>query len=169
VKGSLPHLEPVLEKMEANSREMVNTMSDIVWTINPRNDAGEKLADRIEAYAKDMSAINEIGLEFTVDENIRNLKLPLEYRKNIYLIFKEAFTNALKYSKASVIRIDLSVKRGLLKIYIKDNGKGFVDSQAYNGNGLKNMRSRAEKIRADLAIRSNPGEGTEIILQSQVT
>jgi two-component sensor histidine kinase len=169
VKDNLPHLEPVLEKMEESSRNMVNTMSDIVWTINPGNDAGERLVDRIESYAKDMAGVNEVRLNFSANERIKNLLLPLELRKNIYLVFKEAFTNALKYSKATELRVLLEATNGVLHLMVKDDGKGFNISQEFSGNGLKNMRLRSDEIGATLTILSTPGEGTEVNLHCKIT
>ena len=64
--------------MGENSRDMVNSLSDIVWAINPDNDEGGKLLIRMENYAADMCAVKEIQLNFLAEEKIKTINLPLE-------------------------------------------------------------------------------------------
>jgi signal transduction histidine kinase len=160
VKETLPHLEPVLDKMGENSRDMVNSMSDIVWAINPNNDDGNKLIQRMESYARDLCSMKNILLQFNADESIGTMNLPLEYRKNIYLIFKESLNNALKYSGAKQIQITLSRQQGKFSMNIEDNGAGFDIKTANNGNGLINIVERAKEIKGQSLIDSAVGKGT---------
>lgn len=162
VKDSMPHLEPVLNKMGENSREMVAGMSDIVWAINPANDAGEKLIQRIENYATDMCAVKNIKLHFLANEKLKSLRLPLEQRKNVYLIFKEAINNAVKYSAAKNIFVAISQSDKELILMVKDDGCGFDDATVKKGNGLQNMQLRANEIKASLKISSAKDKGTLI-------
>lgn len=168
VKEQMPHLEPVLNKMGENSREMVTSMSDIVWAINPVNDDGDKLIKKMENYARDICAIQDIQLQFTADEKLNEMKFPLEHRKNIYLVFKEALNNALKYAGASQIAVSFSRNGKGLKLIIKDNGKGFDTIHVPGGNGLKNMKQRAAEINASLDIRSEQQKGTEVSLSCDI-
>jgi signal transduction histidine kinase/ligand-binding sensor domain-containing protein len=163
VKEKLPHLEPVLEKMGENSRDMVNSMSDIVWAINPNNDDGSKLAQRMETYARDLCSMKNILLRFHAGENMHLLNLPAEHRKNIYLIFKESLNNALKYAGASFIRVELVRQNGKLVMKIEDDGKGFDPAIATGGNGLTNIIERAKEINGQSTISSRQGTGTSII------
>ena len=126
IKEKLPHLEPVLNKMGENSREMVNSISDIVWAINPENDEGEKLVQRMESYARDICAVKNIQLRFEADEKIKSISLPLEHRKNIYLIFKEALNNALKYAAASTISIFIGNNGNKINLVIRMMEKGLM-------------------------------------------
>jgi two-component sensor histidine kinase len=165
VKENMPHLEPVLNKMGESSREMVTGMSDIVWAINPDNDNGEKLLKRMENYATDICAVKNIQLHFSANEKIKQLKLSLEKRKNIYLVFKEAVNNAVKYADAKNIYASISQPDKEVILIIKDDGKGFNEASVKKGNGLKNMQLRADEINAKLQIVSVSGEGTQITLQ----
>ena len=166
VKEKLPHLEPVLNKMGENSREMVNSMSDIVWAINPENDEGGKLVQRMESYARDICALKNVQLHFEADERIKSITLPLQHRKNIYLIFKEALNNALKYAAANVVGITIGISGNNLSLKIKDDGKGFDDATVKKGNGLKNLHSRAAEIGGTITITTAEGSGTTITLCS---
>ena len=162
VKEKLPHLEPILNKMGENSREMVTNMSDIVWAISPGNDDGEKLVQRIEKYARDICAVKNVKLQFEGDEKLNESKLPLAHRKNIYFIFKEALNNSLKYSDAENISISIFKNGNNLFLSIKDDGKGFNYDTIKQGNGLKNMKARANEIEAEVEISSEPGRGTKV-------
>ena len=162
VKEKLPHLEPILNKMGENSREMVTNMSDIVWAINPGNDDGEKLVQRMEKYARDLCAVKNVKLHFEGDEKLNESKLPLEHRKNIYLIFKEALNNSLKYAETENISVSIYKNGNNLFLSIKDDGKGFNYDTIKQGNGLKNMKARANEIEAVVEISSEPGRGTRV-------
>lgn len=164
LKENNPQLESVLNKMGENSRDMVNSMSDIVWAINPDNDDGGKLLQRIESYAADMCALKKIHLHFTADDKLKTVSFPLEHRKNIYLIFKETVNNAVKYSGAKNIFISLHLKAHELLLTIKDDGAGFDTNTVKKGNGLKNLELRAAEISGTLLVDSSPGKGTVISL-----
>lgn len=168
VKEKLPQLEPVLTRMGENSRDMVASMSDIVWAINPGNDDGEKLLQRMESYATDMCAVKRIQLHFTADEQLKKVCLKLEHRKNIYLVFKEAVNNAVKYSEAENIWVMVKLQGKQLHLSVKDDGKGFDEQTVIKGNGLKNLQLRAGEIKGTLTIDSEKGNGTQICLNCMV-
>jgi signal transduction histidine kinase/ligand-binding sensor domain-containing protein len=168
LKESNPNLERVLDKMGENSRDMVASMSDIVWAINPDNDVGEKLVKRMESYAADMCAVKNIKLHFSTDEKLNHLLLPPEHRKNIYLIFKEAINNAVKYANTDTVWVKLILQHKKLVMTITDAGVGFEETIVKKGNGLKNLYSRAAEINGSLHITSAAGEGTTITLHCPV-
>jgi signal transduction histidine kinase/ligand-binding sensor domain-containing protein len=167
VKTKLPHLEPVLDKMGENSRSMVSSMSDIVWAINPNNDEGEKLLERMENYGKDNCSVNNIRFIFHADKKVHTISLPPEIRKNVYLVFKEAINNSLKYAEATAITVNIQAGGKTLSMTIADNGKGFDEKNIRKGNGLQNMSHRAEEIGAQLTIHSGQ-EGTSIRLEHRL-
>jgi len=164
LKDKMPQLETVLDKMGANSRDMVTSMSDIVWAINPDNDEGEKLIKRMENYAGDICAIKNIRLQFKADDKLQTISLPLEHRKNIYLIFKEAVNNAAKYADAKNIWVQLTLSGKALNLLIKDDGKGFNQATVHKGNGLKNFEARAKEIKGNIILDSAEGKGTSVSL-----
>jgi signal transduction histidine kinase len=90
------------------------------------------------------------------------MKLSMDVRKNLYLIFKEAINNMVKYAGADRAFFSITGTKNHLAMLIRDNGKGFVPSVASEGNGLKNMKKRAEEIGAKLMIESGAGIGTSI-------
>lgn len=162
VKEKLPHLEHVVDKIGENSRDMVNNMSDIVWAINPGNDDGGKLLHRIENYARDLCSVKNILTSFQMDDTLNQVSLPLEYRKNIYLVFKEALNNALKYAQATHIAIELKKDGNRFSMCLTDDGTGFDIGAENAGNGLKNMVERAKEINGETIIVSAKGKGTAV-------
>jgi ligand-binding sensor domain-containing protein/two-component sensor histidine kinase len=167
IKNTLPHLEPVLNKMGENSRSMVSSMSDIIWAINPNNDDGEKLLERMENYGKDNCSVSNVRFSFCADKRINTLNLPPEQRKNIYLIYKESINNALKYAAATEIKVQLDAQEKVMSMLVMDNGIGFDEERIKKGNGLINMRLRAKEIDAQLNILSGE-HGTRILLATAI-
>jgi signal transduction histidine kinase len=153
---------PALETIGENSRKMLESMADIVWTINPENDNFEKIISRMRSFAYELLGAKQIDFEFTADEAVGRLKLPMEVRKNLYLIFKEAITNMVKYAGAKKAYFAINATKNNLTMLIRDNGKGFDVNHPVEGNGLKNMKKRAEEIGAKLLIESEAGLGTTI-------
>jgi signal transduction histidine kinase/ligand-binding sensor domain-containing protein len=156
--------QQVADKIGANSREMIGRMSDIVWSVDPRNDDTTSLLDRMKAHAGDLLATRGIALNYHTGRGVSERRLSTSSRRALFLIFKEALHNALKYAQCSTVEISLTSTRRTIKLSVTDNGKGFdpdnVDS--YNGNGLPSMRARAEGIGGKVEVRSRPGEGTTV-------
>jgi len=158
-----------LEKIKDNSAKMMESMSDIVWAINPVNDNLEQLLIRMKEFAAEMLEPARIQYYFETDGELEKSFLNPEQRKDVYLVYKEAVTNAVKYSAATEMTICLMYRQDSLLLQVIDNGKGFDASLEFSGNGLKNMQSRAAGIKAVLSIQSIPGTGTVISLKKNIT
>ncbi len=157
-----------LEMIGEASRKIVDSMSDIVWTINPENDSFENIILRMRSLAFNLLRAKNIEFIFKADESLNNIKLSMENRRNLFLIFKEAINNLIKYADASRVSIQL-LREGLsIKLIISDNGNGFETKQQSTGNGLNSMKRRAAEMKAMLQIESVIKEGTriELILES---
>jgi signal transduction histidine kinase/tetratricopeptide (TPR) repeat protein len=155
---------PMLETIGDSSRKMLDAMADIVWTINPENDQFEKIILRMRSFAYEVLGAKQIDFEFIADEEVAKLKLLMDVRKNLYLIFKEAINNMVKYSGADKALFSIKGEKNKLHMMIHDNGKGFDTSESTEGNGLKNMKKRASEIGAQIIILSLPGKGTTVQL-----
>ncbi len=161
-KGGAPDM--MAREIKDNSLLLMDKMDDIVWSINPRNDALENMMARIQRFASQLFEAKGIDYEIEIGNNIRRLRLPMEYRQNVYLIMKEAINNLVKYADADKVIIKAgSVDHDLL-VEINDNGKGFAFPDNNSGNGIANMKSRAALMKATLQIQSEPGKGTTVIL-----
>jgi len=159
---------PALETIGESSRKMLDAMTDIVWAINPENDKFEKIIMRMRTFAYESLGAKQIDYEFSVDEEVTKIKLSMQARKNLYLIFKELLNNLVKYSEADKAMISIKGKKYFLSMMVRDNGKGFIAAEEYKGNSLKNIKKRAREIGAELMIDSVPGNGTIIKLEFKV-
>lgn len=153
---------PMLENIGESSRKMLESMADIVWTINPENDNFEKIILRMRSFAYELLGAKKIDFEFNADDTVGKMKLPMDVRKNLYLIFKEALNNMVKYAAADRAFFSISGTKNNLTMLIRDNGKGFNVNQLSQGNGIRNMKRRAEEMGAKLIIESGEGIGTTI-------
>lgn len=153
-----------LDVIQQNAGEMVNRLNDIVWLINPGNDNLQQLLQRLEDYAIQMAAVKNIRVRSNINGHHSKSVLPAEIRRNIYLLFKEAINNAVKYSNAS--QFDLTIAEGAdgITIHFYDNGQGYRTDDIKPGNGLRNMKNRAREINAELEITGSPGNGTTVLL-----
>jgi signal transduction histidine kinase/ligand-binding sensor domain-containing protein len=157
-----------LGKISDNSERMMEAMDDIVWSIKPSNDSMQKITARMREFATNVLEAKEIELEFNVQEEVYDVKLDMEARRDFFLVFKEAVNNAAKYSKATVVNILIAMKNKKLQFVIKDNGGGFDVQSADSGNGMGNMRKRAEAMQGQLSIISDVGKGTTVTLKIPV-
>ena len=159
--------QQILEKMTTNSKETMDKMGDIVWMIKPGDQESGTLKQRIETFAYEMAGAKNIALVLQI-EDIQHLKLSMENKKHIYLIFKEAINNTVKYSGTEKIVVTTVLKHKKFFLDIKDFGKGFDVKQIQKGNGLDNMQNRASAIGGQLNIHSDIENGTTIQLQIPV-
>ncbi len=162
-------LQDTLEKISATSSEMISEMNDIVWAINPRNDNMETILQRMDSFARSLLVARDIQFHFDYDPSVKLLNLDMTKRKNFYLIYKEAINNALKYSEANNVWVEVRYHRDL-ELVVKDDGKGMdlkkpKASNSLSGNGLENMQRRATEMKGVCVISSRPGTGLSIRLR----
>ncbi|MDP1614978.1 MAG: triple tyrosine motif-containing protein, partial [Methylococcales bacterium] len=145
--------------------ETIDAMRDIIWFINPKNDAGEDIIFKM----KETAAKLLIGMEWTFNfsPGIRLDHFSLEVRRNIFLIYKEVLTNVVRHSEAKKCSVDLVKESNRLDIIIQDNGKGFDVQNVKMNYGLLSIRKRAGHIKAKLELTSEVGKGTRVVLKVQ--
>ena len=172
-EAALHHLQADLDRVRIRAigeraRQVMDAMSDIVWSVNPGNDSMPNVLERMEEFALEILESQGIALHFEATETVKTLKLPMEKRKDFYLLFKEAINNAAKYSCASDVWVSLKAENGRLSMEVRDNGRGFGHGQVNPGNGLWNMQHRAEKLGGKLLLESEERKGTRIWLELPV-
>ncbi|HZM90385.1 MAG TPA: two-component regulator propeller domain-containing protein [Blastocatellia bacterium] len=153
-----------LSMIAGASRELVDSMSDIVWAINPQKDHLNDLAQRMRRFASDLLTARNIAFEFVEPDEEDDVPLGANIRREVFLIFKESVNNLVRHSGCTDVRIDFDIANGVLKLRVRDDGKGFDISQNGDGHGLASMRQRAEDMGGQLEIISKSGEGTTIQL-----
>ncbi|MCD6050610.1 MAG: two component regulator propeller/histidine kinase domain protein [Verrucomicrobia bacterium] len=159
-------MDKVSSRIEEATREVVHTLDEIVWAVNPKNDTLDRLAAFIAQYAEDYFEITPIHCRLDLPTNLPAVPLSAEMRHSLFLVVKESLNNIVKHSEASEVKITLVYKKPKLEILIADNGKGFSLEEADpTRNGLMNMKKRIEDGGGKLDLSSEKGKGTRIRLQ----
>jgi signal transduction histidine kinase len=167
--NNAPKSNEYLDKAGEDIQRISESLSDIVWNINPKYDDLGKLLIRMKRYAADMMDGKQIDYEMNFDDAAGEVSFSMEQRRHLYLIFKEGVNNLVKYSNATKAIIKLEVVNKHFLLTITDNGNGFDTGLASSGNGLSNMKKRAMDLKANLAIESTPGSGTSLKLDMPIT
>lgn len=156
----------MLQRMKDNSKRAMESMNDIVWSVNSGHDSMEDLLDRMRAYAEPLCEAADITVEFDVDAGPLTRKLEMEQRKNLYLIFKEAVSNAVRHSNCTRITVSLLLVNGSIELVVGDDGIGLPAEAAggisLGGNGLGNMARRATEIGGSVKVVANGSKGTRV-------
>jgi len=159
-------LEPehIFSRIGDTSKRMIDLMDDIVWSVNPDNDRFSNMLVRMREYAAEMLESKNIDFSFHISKEIDELRIPMQMRKDYFLIFKEAINNLAKYSQCRNASISIKKENKIIVTVISDDGKGFDPQIINSGNGLKNMQQRATAIKAKLNIEARKEKGTTITL-----
>src|SRR5207253_3013310 len=140
VSVDAPVGEP-LSMIATASRDLVDSMSDIVWAINPNKDHLRDLIQRMRRFASDLFTARQIEFTFTAPGEEQALKIGADLRRQVFLIFKEAVNNIARHSACTEARIEMRIENGSLMIKVADNGAGFDPAEMSDGHGLQSMRS----------------------------
>jgi two-component system, NarL family, sensor histidine kinase UhpB len=151
------------QRIGEQASQTMEDMSDMVWSINPRNDSMSEVIIRMREFAAEILESKNIEYRFIEKVGV-GLTLNADQKKNLFLIFKESVNNAAKYSNAGEIEISLHEEDHVLSMRIKDNGQGFDEHSIKTGNGLRNLRERAKEMNGTVALKSKEGQGTEVEL-----
>jgi signal transduction histidine kinase len=157
----------ILARMSRNTKETMDKMGDIVWMIKPNETEAGSLVQRMQRFAYEIAETKNIEINMDLSE-LESFKLTMQRRKYIYLIFKEAVNNAVKYSGTANININVSIQNKELVMQVKDFGHGFDTRTVKKGNGLDNMQNRAKEMNATFNIESGQETGTLITLTMPV-
>jgi signal transduction histidine kinase len=149
---------PEIEKISSFSNELLNKMNAIIWTMSSSNDSLGNLIAYIRSYALEYFEGSGIDCRVTMPEQVTQVEVPGEKRRNIFLTVKETLNNIMKHAKATKVHIEFKlVPQGML-LLIHDNGIGIdKDKLREFGNGLKNMKKRMESSGCHFEVENNGG------------
>jgi signal transduction histidine kinase len=153
---------PILTRITESSANVMENMQNIVWAINPANDGLDNILVRMQVFAAQVLEPQNIQVEFTTEIAEKDIRLGMEKRRDLFLLFKEAINNIAKHSKAGITSIVFRREGKRLIMKIEDNGIGFDRALSLPGNGLRNMAERIQLMGGAIDIQSAPGKGTTI-------
>lgn len=151
-------------KIIEETKYVQETLSDIVWSINPRNDKPESLFAKMQRYASELLEARSIEYDFNIEGEtvMHHIKMKMEQRQHFYMIFKEGLNNLVKYAQATRVLLIFRITKNTISFTLIDNGKGFDADSVQQGNGIRNMQDRAKLANATLEIKTEPGKGVAI-------
>lgn len=164
--GSEHRIKPGIDAIARATADVTRAMDEVVWTINPKNDTVENLANYVFHYAQEYFQNTNVRCLLDFPTELPARSIPTAMRHNLFMTLKEALNNVLKHSKASEVRIQLHTRERGLVIDIVDDGSGFdVERARGAGDGLKNMRQRVEQFGGQVGWFTAPGKGTRVTIE----
>jgi signal transduction histidine kinase len=166
VASTNPESAEMLTHLAGMARELVDTMSDVVWSIDPRRDNLNTLILRIGRFASDLLDPHGIACHFQTPLDSEKVKLAPEQRRHLFLIFKEAINNIVRHADCRSVWLTITIGDHYLAAEIRDDGRGMssTDLSLCHGHGLENMRVRAAALGGQLLVVSAPDQGTRLTL-----
>ncbi|MFZ1520315.1 MAG: two-component regulator propeller domain-containing protein [Ignavibacteriaceae bacterium] len=162
-----PEIKKQMLDINFAAKSSTESIRDIIWFINPTSDKLSSLFSRIKETTNFM--LSGLDYKLILCEVNQDEKINPELKRNLYLIYKETLNNIVKHSAAKNVMIDFSRNQNKLKVFIKDDGIGFDQNSIKEGNGLKNIKARAEQISASIEIISSEKKGTAVNLEVVIT
>ena len=151
-----------VQTISNTSRQLVQSMSEIIWAINPQNETLENLIAYLREQTNKYFEPFNLRYSIQIPDQLPDVKLTNLQRHNLFLVTKETLNNALKYADASYISLSMEIKESKISFLISDNGKGFeIEKIRRTANGLKNMKSRMTEIGGSFEINSSQA-GTHV-------
>jgi len=163
-----------IQSIAQTSRDLLKTMDEIVWVVNPHNDTLENLVTYLSHHAVEYFQNTRVDCEIRLPQEVPDLPLSSEARHNLFLAFEETLNNVLKHSNATKVYITMNVRAHEFELAVVDNGRGFTmpdpaggngsERGGHGGNGLRNIRQRLSAAGGRCSISSAPGAGTTITM-----
>lgn len=155
-----------LQELNKNSQSIVSQLGDTIWALNRDNLTLTAISDRIKVFLSQLGK-SYSGIDMVVLENIDNdTELKSTHAFHLFRIIQEAVTNAVKHSRTNRLEIIFNEKIGW-QVEVRDFGTGSSGESEVKksvGNGLRNMRARAEMVGWEITWGSNTPGGTVVTI-----
>ncbi len=169
---SRPEFKKLPVKIAELTQTALQSISDIIWMTSPRNDSLQSLISKTSNYMLEILNDNQIVFLSNIEVPDEAIILPENIRNDSFLILKEAIHNIIKHSGAKNVEFSAILVEKHCTIILKDDGVGIREAKQIqrgsHGNGLINMRRRAQDSAIELQINSSKGAGTEIVIHFKI-
>lgn len=145
------------QKIEEHTKALAGRMRDFIWALDPEKDTLHDALVRLKDFGSALFETSDARFRAAGSEALAQVELPMEERRELLFIFKEAMHNCLKYAACQNVTFEAALCAGEIVLTLADDGAGFEVAAPHEGYGLNNMRSRAQKIGGALEIVSQPG------------
>ncbi len=157
-----------LDKISEMTKGLSSGVRDFIWTLDPAKDSLYEVAVRLKDFGDEL--FDKTGVSFTVEgisTEFEKVRLSMDWRRHITLMFKEAMNNALKYANAKNVLLSFALDNKLLRLSLIDDGLG-ITNKSSRGRGLSNISERAKSMNSELNIFTDKVSGTEIRFEGNV-
>jgi len=159
----------LVSQIKQNAEALYNGTKDILWALDPKSDNLYEILTHARHFGIELFQDTAIEFNFdAINPDLSKIKLPMEYSRNITLIFKELLNNVLKHAAATVVKVTNDIIEQQAVIILTDNGRGFDMQNAAMGHGIRNIENRAGRIGGQVTITTKPGEGTAVTLKFKI-
>jgi len=160
----------LLEQIKQNASSLYNGTKDILWALDPQSDNLYEILNHIKDFGNELFLDTPVEFEFNgIDESLNEIKLPMEYSRNIPMIFKELLNNILKHAHSTRVGIELAeITKDDINLVLQDNGCGFDRGEIRKGQGINNIAMRTKRIGGEITINSEKGKGTLVELRIKI-
>jgi signal transduction histidine kinase len=159
---ALEGLRNTIARSGLTARELVESMSDVVWSLDPRNDTVGQIADRLRVFAFDLADGAEFELDFTVTDAARRVRTSSEISRSLLLVLKEAINNTARHARARHVTVRIDATASSLSFRVEDDGCGFEEENVARRSGLLHMEQRVSSCGGHFEVRSKPQSGTSV-------
>jgi len=152
-----------LDRICEEARGLLSSMDEILWAVNPRRDTLRDFASYVCGYAQEFLKATPIQCRFELDPEMATATFDLPLRRSLLMAIKETLNNAVKYSKATELKLKIFWQGQRLMVVVQDNGKGFDMTKIKpERHGLANIAHRMKEMGGTCLVNSQPGKGCRI-------
>ena len=156
----------LINQIKDTASALYNGTKDILWALDPKADNLFEILSHLYYFGTDLFSNTGIVFHFKEpDPSYKKMRLPMEYSRNVTMIFKELLNNVLKHSDAQNAWLTVDVKHGVISIVLSDDGKGFDTEKSHPGKGIVNIRNRGARLKGEVKMVSQPGRNTMTTLK----
>jgi ligand-binding sensor domain-containing protein/signal transduction histidine kinase len=156
------------DRVSTAVRTAVESLDELVWTVNARHDTVEGFAAYAARYAEEHVSAAGLRLRLVIPPDLPPLEIRSETRRHMYLAYKEAVNNAVKHAQASEIQVGIALENSVLRLEVSDNGKGLQGTGDPTGNGLTNMRERLAGVGGTVRFDARSGGGLSVVFKAPI-
>jgi signal transduction histidine kinase/ligand-binding sensor domain-containing protein len=154
-----------LQQISTTTHQVIKSLDEIVWAVNPRNDTLPDLVNYLGQYAVEFLRTAGISCRADLPDHPPSLPVTSEARHNLYLVVKEALNNITRHAGATEVQFVVRITDASINLAIMDNGRGFRNGEAGTfADGVRNMKQRMEEIGGQFHLESAANQGTRLEL-----
>ena len=160
--GLPPELKPELDEIRTVALETSDAMRDILWLIRTPTSKLDDFIGRIRTVIARL--LSHCETTFTCQNTVPSLDVPLSWRRNLFLSYKEVLHNAARHSKATRVDVQVEFPDQQIRIAVRDNGQGFDLESRRDGLGINSIRKRMGQLGGTVEFETASGSGTTVTL-----